>query len=424
MLLPLVPLVGLILAGPLVEPVFMGFLESGRMGQGVAGLGLRLGLLACGAMSLATYTALVRGPERAVLDPHPADAGALLRYLVIRTGWERLGWIVAAAALVLPVLRVDPLAWALTVWVAAMGWLIGLCGGFPVHLGSVWAAESPALAGVMNLLRGNNPRLQAALIYGPGVAFGLGAVGVWTAATGAELVLSGQAIGWAWLAAPLGVALVTWLPGPGLARAYHFRTTLLLAEIDAAYAGQEDPAESLRVYLDWTVRFAPAPLRLELLNELRHGWRGLRSWITGAWGLGGLSALSGWSVAPEALPRTLLIGGAAVVFTGVVAIRLEMTDPLWLDHALPRRLGRKLGGRLLAVFLWLQGAVIPGVLALGIRQGAVAAGVLGWLELLALVIAATATGASRLRGRGLPPYLLTGLLLWAGLATVFVKEVT
>jgi hypothetical protein len=413
----LAPVVALGLAGPLVQPVFMWFLESNTaVAVGLPGLGLRLGLLLAGAMALATYSALVRGPERRILDPHPAQPEALLRYLSLRTGLEHLSWVLAVAAFLLPVLLAGhTLAWGLGIWVAFCGWWLGLAGGFTVHLGSVWAAESPGLAGLLNLIRGSNPKLQAALIYGPGVVLALGALGVWLGSTGARLVLLGDAAGWVWLLAPLPVGVLAWLPGPGLARGYHVRTTLLLAEIDAAYAGAEDPEDARRVYLEWAVRLLPGGLRVEALKELRHGWRGLRSWITGAWGLGLLAALSGWSSEPEAFGRTLLIAGAGLVALGLVGLRLAATDPTWLEQAIPHSRARRLLARGVVVFGWLQGCVVPPFLALGLRQGAIGLHLLALLEGLALALALISSGSSRWRGRGLAPYLFVGLLLWAGL---------
>lgn len=421
-LLGLVPLVALGAAGPLVEPVFMGFLERpGGLASGLSGLGLRVGLVLCGAMVLASYTALVRGPERAILDPHPADAPALLRYLGVRTAVERVGWILAAAVLLLPILfSGEPLAYVLAVWIAFVGWLLGLALGFPVHLGSVWAAESPALSGVLNLIRGGNPSLQAALIYGPGVAFALGGCGVWSACLGAEHVLDSgvDAVAIAGLVAPVGLAVIAWSPVSGLAERYHVQTTLVLAEIDAAYAGTEDPEEARRVYLEWAVRFVPAGLRVELLKELRHGWRALRSWVLGAaWGTGFLGVLSAWSTDPLAAGRTRLVAGAGLVLVGIVGVRLAMTDPVWLDRALPHEIGRRLSARLLALLGWMQPVVLLPVASLGIRQGSVALDLLAWLELLALAVALCAAFASPLRARGLPTYLFAALLLWAGVAS-------
>jgi len=418
-LLGAVPLVALAAAGPLVEPVFMGFLERpGLLALGVEALGLRVGLVLCGAMVLASYTALVRGPERAILDPHPADEGALLRYLGLRTAFERIGWVLAAAVVLAPVaLAGEWLAWALLVWIAASGWLLGLAIGFPVHLGSVWAAESPGLSGVLNLIRGNNPTLQAALIYGPGVAFAAGGFGVWAACRGAGLVLGGDLLGIAWLIAPIGLAVFASIPVAGLARAYHVKTTLLLAEIDAAYAGVEDPEEERRVYLEWAVRFAPTGLRVELLKELRHGWRALRSWVLGAaWGAGLLGALSGWSSEAVAGDRTRLVAGAGLVLVGIVGVRLAMTDPLWLDQAIPHQTGRRLAARWAALFGWMQPVVLLPAVTLVVRQGTVGVELALWLEALAGAIALAASLASPLRARGLPTYLFAALLLWAGVA--------
>ncbi|MBK9369060.1 MAG: hypothetical protein IPN01_22625 [Deltaproteobacteria bacterium] len=181
----------------------MGFLDRpDGVIDGVIGLGVRLALLCNGAMALRTYTALVRGEERPILDPHPADVPALVRYLVRRVAWEGLIWPLGVAALCWPLWSAGPEIYLTAVGLAAGGWGAGLLMGFPVHLGAVWAAESPGLAGLFNLIRGQNPQLQAALLYAPGAALALGAVGVGAAATGARLGLSGQSAGWLLLLTP------------------------------------------------------------------------------------------------------------------------------------------------------------------------------------------------------------------------------
>ena len=81
------------------------------------------------------------------------------------------------AALCWPLWSAGPEIYLTAVGLAAGGWGAGLLMGFPVHLGAVWAAESPGLAGLFNLIRGQNPQLQAALLYAPGAALALGAVG-------------------------------------------------------------------------------------------------------------------------------------------------------------------------------------------------------------------------------------------------------
>jgi hypothetical protein len=412
------PALALGAAGPLVRPVFLHFLDlPDRMSDGVEALGLRLGLVLAGALSIATYQALVRGPERAVLDPHPAKAGDLLRYLTLRTASERAPWVMGAAMLCLPVLYEGHLlAWALLVACALAGWLSGLLTGFTVHLGSVWAAESPALAGVLNALRGSNPRLQAALIYAPGVVLMASALGVMAAASGARMILEGEWIGVAGLLVAPVLGFAMWLPAAGLAKRQHFRTTLVLAEIDGAYAMESDPEEARRVRLEWAVRFLPQGLRMEALKELRHGYRSLRGWINTSWGVALVGLLSAWTDDAVALDRTLALCGLGLVVVALVGIRLAATDPVWLDRALPRPATTRGMARLLALLGWMQPGVWTPVIALGIRQGSERAlWLLLGLQALALALAVVSTVSSALRNRGLVPYLLGGLLLWAGL---------
>lgn len=413
------PILALGAAGPVIRPVFMAWLEDpSAVPSGVAGLSLRLGMLLAGAMSIGTYNALVRGPERAILDPFPAQPRALIRYLAMRTAWERASLPVGAAALLLPILLAGhPVAWLLASSVAAGGWFVGLMAGFTVHLGSVWAAESQALAGILNLIRGQNPQLQAALIYGPGVALGVGTAAVFGASEGARMVLAGQPLGALGLLIPVLVGFLAFLPAGGLAERYHFRTTLILAEIDAAYAVEErDPEEARRVYLEWLVRVLPQSLHLEFLKELRHGWRGLRAWLTGAWGLGLIGLVSAWSSEPSAWGRTLAIAVAAQVAIACVGLRLSTTDPLWLDRTLPQSPRLRLSARALAIFAWLQGVILPPAIALFVRQGgAQALSFIGVTEGAALALCIVSALFSPLRGRGWVPYLLSGLLLWGAL---------
>ena len=400
MLGALVPVVALAAAGPLVQPVFMGFLAEGRILEGSVALGLRVGGALCGAMVLATYTALVRGPERAILDPHPSEPGRLLTYLLLRTAVETLPWLLGGVALLTPMLLAGEVqGWAVTATLALGGWWLGLFAGFPVHLASVWAAESDGLAGALELIRGHNPRLQAALIYGPGVAlaYGMGAlyIGSW---------------GGVWLAAPFAAGILAWLPAPTLARGFHVRTTLVLHEIDAAYAFEDTEEEARVVYFEWMVRMLPAAWRTAALKELRHGWRGLRSWLTGAWGLGLLGLLAGWSSAPEAIARAALVAGASVGVLGVVALRLQATDPPWLRMSMPFR--GLFPARAAVVFAWLQPVVVPAFLALLVRQGSISFRLLAVLEVEAALVAVAAAACSRWSMKGLAPYLVAAVGAW------------
>lgn len=406
-------------AAPVVAPVFFSFLgHPPALPAGVAGIGLRVGLVCCGGMALTTYGALVRSPERAVLDPHPVEPGRLLRYLLRRTATERAGWVVAAGLFMLPLLLAgQPLAWALATTVAAGGWVVGLLAGFSVHLASIWVAESPSLSWVLELIRGHNPKLQAALIYAPGAALGLGGLAVWAASVGAAGVLAGQPAWGVLLATPLVVGGIAWSFAPGLGRAWYHRATTILAEIDAAYAGLEDAEEAHAVYLEWAIRGLPSALRLRVLRELRAGWRAHRSWLMGTWGIGLVAAIAAWSKEPLAAAEAGAVASAGMALVAAVAFRLRRDSPLWLDQWLGLQAAQVRLARTLAVWGWLQGLVLLPTLALAVRQGGAAALALaGGLELAATALAVVAAGTSGWRRWGWAVYLPVAGLVWAAAA--------
>jgi hypothetical protein len=413
----LLPLIAVVLAAPMLRDVFLSFLDRpDRIGPGIAAFSLRLGWFCCAAMSLMTYSALVRGKERAVLDPHPGDPVLLLRYLIIRCGVEQFGLLICAIAMLWPVAWAGHfMAFTAGAVVVTVGWFMGLLVGFPVHLGAVWAAESKSLAGLMNALRGGNPRLQAALIYAPGFVLAMGGLGVWSASVWAELWLEphGSAI-WFWWIMPVSLAILSLgLTGP-LARGFHYRTTALLSEIDSYYARLEDPEEAQAVYLQWAVRVFPASWKPYLVQDLRHGWRSLRSWITGAWGLGLLVAFSVPAVEEHAFVTSLALAGGAMLLAGGVGVRLAVTDPEWLDCTLPFKTALRLRARFVVVALWLQGLVLLPTLGLGLRHGLSSAVLLfALLEAFALTLAILATGAGQWRSAGWAAYIPTALVLWA-----------
>ena len=204
------------------------------------------------------------------------------------------------------------------------------------------------------------------------------------------------------------------LAGP-LARGFHYKTTMILAEIDAHYARMEDAEEGKVVYLEWTVRLLPQSLRPHLLKDLRHGWRGLRTWVLGAWAIGLLVALSSVSDDAQAFGRCLALGGAGLVFVASLGLKMSIRDPRWLETSLPADASDQMRARAMAVFLWLQGVLVLGCIGLGWRHGGSEAWVLfGTLEALALVLAIGSAFASRWRERGWSVYLPAALLIWAG----------
>ncbi|MEC7241963.1 MAG: hypothetical protein VXW32_12090 [Myxococcota bacterium] len=411
------PLLATIFGAPLLQDVFLHFLtDPEQIRAGSMGFAMRLGWFCCAVMALRSYTALVRGPERAVLDPHPGDPKLLLRYLTLRCASENLVLLCCGIAMLWP------LAWAgysaeaaVAACVVATGWALGLLIGFPVHLAAVWAAESRALSNVLEALRGANPRLQAALIYAPGVVLALGGAGVWMASQAGLLLLADTPSGWGFLLGPVVLGALAWgLAGP-LAGGFHYKTTMVLAEIDAHYARLEDAEEGKIVYLQWMVRFFPQSLQPHLLKDLRHGWRGLRTWVLGAWAAGVMVGLSSVSDDPQAFERSLALAGAALVAVASTGLWLGIRDPKWLDTSLPAHPQERLRARSVAVFLWLQGVLLLGAIGLGWRHGSSEAWVfLAVLEGLAVVLAVGASRASRWREQGWSAYLPGALLLWAG----------
>ena len=411
------PLAATLLGAPLLQDVFLHFLsEPDQLNSGSMGFAMRLGWFCCAVMALRSYTALVRGPERAVLDPHPGNPQQLLRYLTVRCASENLVLLGCGVAMLWPLAWQGHVEQAIVAsGVVGTGWVLGLLIGFPVHLAAVWAAESRSLASLLEALRGANPRLQAALIYAPGVVLALGGLGVWLAAQAGLLLLTNETAGAVLIAGPVLLAVGAWgIAGP-LARGFHYKTTMVLAEIDAHYARLEDAEEGKLVYLEWTVRLTPESLRPHFLKDLRHGWRGLRTWVVGAWAAGVLVALSAISDDLQAFDRSLALAGGALVVVGSLGIWLGVRDPLWLDSSLPVDAAQRYRARAVAVFLWLQGVVVLGALGLGWRHGSSEAWVFfAALEVLALLLSLGAAQASRWRERAWSAYLPGALLLWAG----------
>lgn len=409
----LLPVLAAVIAVPFARPVLLAFLDGGRVDAGVEAIALRLGLLVAGAMAMHTYSDLVRGPDREVLDPHPVQPRALLQAIALRTARERIYLPIGCAVLLAPVaLDGHVLAWAGGSAVALGAWLASLGAGFAVHLGGVWAARSPALARLLDLLRGTNPRMQAALIYAPGVAVAAVGLAVGFAASGLGAALGGWAPGWAFLGLPPLLGALGWMLAGPLAERCYVRATALLTEIDGMYAGREDPEESQIVYLEWVARGRP-----ELLRSLRQGWRRLRVWPMGAWGLGLIGGLAGWSKAPDAPTTAAALGLAAVLLLGALPARLAEGDPPWLDRWLGVATLRVGVARALTAWLYAQAALVPTAAALAVRHGRSALlGLAAASALGALAAAAAAALAARWRGRAVWLYGPAALVVWAMVA--------
>ncbi len=357
----------------------------------------RVALGVAAALSLSTYDAVVRGPDRIVLELHPVLPlpwlhACLHRLVVARSSYLIIAWI--ALTPLLPDVR----AFVLAALAVAGAWVAGIGVGLGVNLTAPAFGTDRRFEWLLDGIRGANPRLQAALLYAPGVALaGSGAAalaGTW----GAARLLDGHWDGGiGLLTAPL-VAVGGWL----LARRSSGSVAgigAVLGEIDAAWAGLDQVDESRISYLEWTLRFAPPALRTAMLKDMRHLWRGERPWVSGSWVLAVLVGVAAWTPSASGADRLLLGGAAAIGLVGFVGVRLGATDPRWLDaqlHLPHRRIARTA-----VLFLALQPMILAGVLALGVRQGMAAFAPFIRLELLAGAVAALASAAGYgLRAKG------------------------
>jgi len=378
------------------RPVFLGFLDQDLpLGAGAGGAVLRLAVVLVGLAGIEAYEAIIRGPDRDVLALLPVDPARVVRASLLRLVSQRL-WLVPALAVMLLPLGLEG-TWL--AYVASLAALVGvLAFAWPaaasVHLLAVGVAGSQAWAPLLDLVRGPNPRGQAAFVYAPGLLLLVGSAIIYAASSGAAWVIAGQPAGWGLIALGPAVGVGVSLALPSLARGAWFRASAVLSEIDAAYAGLVDSdSERLHVYLDWALRFLPTSLRRDALHDLRHGWRGRRLWITGAWILGVLAAMAGWTSDVSGPGRALAVAILAAALVASIAIVLALDEPEFLAWWLPRDPVRATLARFLVVLAWAQPAVVPAAVVTALMSGwAPAARVLllGELGLLAVTVLALA----------------------------------
>lgn len=358
------------LAVLLMGRTLYGFLDAGEAARiaGASALVLRVGFVLAAVLAVSTYSALVRGPDRGVVDLHPLRAGDWYTARALGLLEDRLRWLVVASVFLLPLGSATPLA-LLTLagtWFGAVG------VGVAVNLAAPTIGLDPRWAPVLDAVRGVNPRPQAALIYAPGVALTVAGAGVVAGAAGFQAVMEGGG-GWVGLLLPWALGAAGFALGRRAAGGA-VRFPAVLGEIDAAWAGAEGPGEDPRsVYLDWLTRWVPGPWRRDLLRELRHLGRAHRTWAVGAWMAGALAALSAWTPGEDGLQRLRVAALVGVAAIAGAALRLGATDPPGLAARLGVKDGEVLRTRALAVWAYAQPVLILGALAGLVRHGGRAA---------------------------------------------------
>lgn len=319
-------------------------------GGDASALTFRVSTALAGWLGIATYGAIVRSDDRNLLALLPLDEAAVVRAGVVTAAREQFALIAAAMVAVSAV--PDPAERFRALWVVASATAMGLAVSSAVHLGAVRLARDERAAPLLDLVRGQNPRAQAAFLYAPGVALAVGGLALAGASTG---------VGQPGLTLLLPMALASvaaWALGP-LARGAWYEASVVLGEIDARLARLADPLESRRVALDWAIRFLPASWRPYALRDLRDGWRARRSAITGAYVLGLIAVAVGWTQ-PE-WGRVATMAGA--LWVSGVATSMTTSEVPFLRATLPRRDGVEWAARVAVVGAWCQPAVLlPGLL--------------------------------------------------------------
>jgi hypothetical protein len=415
-----VPLATVAVLVPLVRRLFLGFLDgpASEWPESVAQIVLRAQIVVVGWIALDVYGAVVRGRDRDVLALLPVDAARVVRASLVSIAVARW-WLVPGVAMVLAPVAT---AGAVEVWLAAVVALVaafagGLFVSAPVFLLAVFVAEDDRFAPLLDLLRGHNPRAQAAFLYAPGLVL----LGV-----GALLVPSAGAVPFA-ATDPLAALalLLPILPGllglwflPDLARRAWLRASIVVSEIDARYAALADPEEARRVYLDWTVRWLPATVGRWVLADLRHGWRARRTLVTGAWLLGLVAFAVGWTADPAGPTRVTVVVVLATFVVAANGVLLAGDEPRFLALWLPRG-AAGVGARLGVLLAWTAPIALLGGTSSLLRTSLSAGGSVWIVGLGAAVLAVgLAVVCGRWREQGLAVYVPAAAVCAVALAGV------
>lgn len=370
---------------PLFEGNLLAFrhLEGADRVSGALGMFARVALVLTGVLSLRGYDLVVRGPDRGTLDLHPVPAVAYARARLARAAREALPTACTAFVFLLPVFDSPPLllAGALLLGGSAAA---GVCLGVGVNLAAPGLGTNPAMAGILDALRGANPRAQAALLWAPAGALFLGGLSVLGAMASLERALLGVDPGWAGAALPLVAVAIG-------ARLAHTdadslaRLPAVLGEVEASWSAAETAEEGSAVYMDWVVPRLPAAWQRETLRVLRHGWRGERGWLSLGFVGAAMAAAAGF-LDPQRPERAALVMLTAAAGVGLLGPRLRAREPGWLLLALPAP-GRPLAHGV-ALWLWMQSIVLAGPIAMAVRNLPGAGEMLLRGELSALALAA------------------------------------
>ena len=321
----------------------------------------RYAIVVSAVTSFICYQDLIRDPIRRILDPHPIDGGAdFFSAYVLHTISKTISTLISVLALFWPVLLYKSQyshLWFGMSFFLSLVWISSIFVGYTVCLGAIKITRDEQFGPFLDVIRGSNPREQAAFLYVPGVSLLLMGVTISFAcnALGYALQQKGGPVMWLWIFLPTllgGVAFV--LSRKWMKDSYAYGS-IVRNDIDAQWNiideyGQE--AEEHTVYLESLASHN----RPEFRRNLRQGWREFRIWIIGSWVFG---AIAGFYVLQNdigfALQMTLF---GSLVVAGLPT-QLQKGDPIWLENQLPLPLKRIRIYRSLVSVLYAQGILLP-----------------------------------------------------------------
>ena len=319
-------LVGVIISMFVIRPIFLES-WSGHIGEYLESLLFRFSALITAAMALHTYSAIVRSSEHGIISIHPILGKPFLWSSFENTIRETWLWWVSSSILLLPLVELgEYLAFALSISLLIGSWVGGIGAGYCINLGSIWVARSPRAHIILDMVRGQNPREQAAFIYAPGIALIVVGLTLVLGAGGLRAALVGQHIWGLLVLLPYGIGLLGFFLALRIVEEELLRVGSILVDIDAHWHNIEEGEDPNSVYLDWLGSRRP-----ELLRALRAGWREYRVYPILSWGVGFLGGLMIWT---GKLSEGLWFASFGMVGLGSLSWQLQKKDPKWLDLSL------------------------------------------------------------------------------------------
>lgn len=330
----------------------------------------RYAILVSAVTSFVCYQDLIRDPIRRILDPHPIDGGTdFLSAYMSHTISKTLPTLIAVIALFWPILLYKSQCshlWFGMSFFLALVWISSVFVGYSVCLGAIKITRDEQFWPFLDVIRGSNPREQAAFLYVPGVSLLFMGVTISFACNALSYALQhkGGLVMWLWILLPALLGGFSFILSQKWMKESYAYGSIVRNDIDAQWNiidqyGQE--AEEHTVYLEMLA----STNRPELKRNLRQGWREFRIWIIGSWVIG---AIAGFYVLQDdigfAFQMTLF---GSLVVAGLPT-QLQKGDPLWLETQLPLPLRRIRLCRSLVSILYAQGILLPVFLALVITD--------------------------------------------------------